>query len=320
MGHHCDYIAELVSTPKDIYFKLHATYKDKCEYVYKESISGKAKVRYIYYTRLAGYVVVFPGEKLNYGGKQPKETMGECHQFEMYRVGWSPRQKLLDLIKLEQYHPELKYFIWKQQISNIYTFMKVLRVYIEHPEIEPLLELRLHNIILDKRLFKLTPKKRKEVIRFINQYKDELADETTLTEILAWMKYGYGNSIKDIQKHKDYGGIVDYLNNEEIIGKFRVFIPNDIQVCERQANELHQCIMRCDYVKDMAKKKLVLIFMTKLDGTPVATCEINNKTKEIKQFYANELDRENCLPTKTMKKAMNTYIERLDLNRLYVGA
>lgn len=113
--------------------------------------------------------------------------------------------------------------------------------------------------------------------------------------------------------------IEDYNSNLMKIGGYSIFIPNSLEQCELQANKLNQCIISCDYVRDMGKKKLVLIFIQK-DGNPIATCEIDNQTKEIKQFYADEHDRDNCLPTRKMRNAMNEYIAQLDLSKLYIGA
>ena len=308
MGHRCNYNASLVSTKNNIYIKITANYKDKSAYVYKEDLKGDSWCRYLYYTSIAGYIVVFPGEKLNYyygGGNQPKLELYSCYPVELGAM-WTTRTD--DLEKLNKTHPELKYFIKKQNISNIYTFIRVLRVYLKHKEIEPLLELGLNRIIQDKRLYKLTENKRKQIIRYIADNKSDLYDETSLTDIFY--------KINGVKKSTKYSGITDYNPNERKIGCYKIFIPNDMRICEKQAEVLNQCILRCSYVEDMAKRKTILIFMTLDDGTPIATCQID-KTKTIKQFYANEKDRDNCLPTKTMKQAMTRYINGLDMSNLY---
>lgn len=311
MGHHCSYTANLYSK-KDIYFKIKANWKKMGEYVYRENLKGESKCRYIYFSNLAGYTVTFPSEKIcGYYGYciQEKEPMSHCYNFELYNT-WETREE--DIKELAQNHPEFKYFCAKQRISNIYRFMKALRTYIDHPEIEPLIELGYDRIATDKRLFKLTPKKKREVMSFIKTNRDMIADDTSLTEILSWIKNG-------IDKPEKLSLNAYRPNNESIMG-YSIFIPNSVDLCQRQADELHQCIMKCSYVKEMAKRKLVLVFITTPDGKPLATCEIDNKTKIIRQFYADEIDRDNCLPTKEMREAMNIYLNKLDLNNLYVVA
>lgn len=312
MGHKCEYFAELKSK-KDIYFKIRAVWQFRSEYVYKENLKGESKCRYLYYSNLAGYLVTFPNEKHRgyYGYIQEKEKMWSCYPCNLY-ARWETREQ--DLKELELNHPELKYFIRKQNISDIYAFMRVLRVYKEHPEIEPLIERDLIRIATDKRLFKLTDKKRKQVMSFIKSHITELTDETSLSDVLYIMKNGRR------KEEIATDGLKAYKPNYEVIDGFSIFIPNEFSLCERQANELHQCIIKSSYVSDMAKHKTLLIFITKDDGTPIATCQIDNKTKEIRQFYANELDRRNCLPTKPMRVAMDKYINKLDLNNLYIGA
>lgn len=314
MGHKCEYFGKLKTTEKDIYIEIEARYKDKRATVYKEHLNGKAECRYIYYSRIAGNLVTFPNEPIKswyYGYMliQQKERFSKCDPFVLY-VNWETKEA--DKERLLKLRPELKYFLKKEQIPNIYNFIRVLAKYIDHPEIEPLIELGLNAMVLDKRLYKLTTQKKNAVREQILRHKDQIHDELSLSTIFTWIKHGFS------YKKNKYQGIADYNPHEEIIGGYKIFIPNEIALCERQANALHQCIMKCSYVSDMAKHKTVLIFMAKDDGTPIATCQINHQ-KEIQQFYANELDRNNCLPTKSMKEAMNVYLNTLDMSKLYVG-
>lgn len=97
------------------------------------------------------------------------------------------------------------------------------------------------------------------------------------------------------------------LLNSSIDG-FQIFIPEDVRDWDKQAEVLHQCIVQAGYIEKVINKTCLIVFIQK-DNVPVATCELFEGYK-IGQFYADELDRKNCLPTEDVKKAMYKWIAR----------
>ena len=92
------------------------------------------------------------------------------------------------------------------------------------------------------------------------------------------------------------------------IGGYDVFVPETIDEIERQADALSQCLIYCDYVQEVIDKKCVLVFVQK-DGVPVATAELLSRNR-IGQFYADEADRDDCLPPEDVVNAVKEWIKR----------
>lgn len=76
---------------------------------------------------------------------------------------------------------------------------------------------------------------------------------------------------------------------------YSVFVAPNVEEIILQATTLHQCLMSCSYDQKMIDKNCILVFIRK-ENKPIATMEIN-KSKKIGQFYMDEKDRDNCLPT-----------------------
>lgn len=91
------------------------------------------------------------------------------------------------------------------------------------------------------------------------------------------------------------------------INGYSVFVPESVEEISRQADALHQCLITADYVSKVIDKECILVLVQK-DGVPVATCQLLNGNK-IGQFYADELDRSNCLPSDEVREVMNKWIE-----------
>ena len=97
---------------------------------------------------------------------------------------------------------------------------------------------------------------------------------------------------------------------DRVIDGYNIIIPKTIEQWQNQANVLNQCIIRMNYM-DLVSKNRVLFFILKGD-TPIATCEVTNLLeKKIGQFYADEHDRANCLPTPEVRNAMLKYLDEL---------
>lgn len=91
------------------------------------------------------------------------------------------------------------------------------------------------------------------------------------------------------------------------IGGYTVYVPETIADIKEQADKLHQCLITCDYVSQVADNKCVLVFVRR-DGKPVATAQILDGDR-IGQFYADELDRSDCLPDDDVRRAVDRWLE-----------
>ena len=109
------------------------------------------------------------------------------------------------------------------------------------------------------------------------------------------------------KKVKDLMRVVrKYAFKDCEIDGFRVFVTADYDTWRLQADTLHQCILACGYMDKMAKKNCVIVFIQK-EGVPVATAEIK-KDGTVGQFYANEMDRNNCLPSDEVKEVFQKWL------------
>ena len=99
---------------------------------------------------------------------------------------------------------------------------------------------------------------------------------------------------------------------DRVIDGYNIIIPKTAEQWQKQASVLHQCIVRLNYM-DHVNKNSVLFFILKGD-TPIATCEVTDLLeKKIGQFYADEFDRSNCLPTPEVRNAMLKYLDELEV-------
>lgn len=99
---------------------------------------------------------------------------------------------------------------------------------------------------------------------------------------------------------------------DKTVDGYNIIIPKTIEQWQKQASVLHQCIIRMNYM-DKVNKDYVLFFILKGD-TPIATCEVTNLLeKKIGQFYADEYDHTNCLPTPEVRNTMLKYLDELEV-------
>lgn len=97
---------------------------------------------------------------------------------------------------------------------------------------------------------------------------------------------------------------------DKTVDGYNIIIPKTVEQWQKQASVLHQCIIRMNYM-NRVNANYVLFFILKGD-TPIATCEVTNLLeKKIGQFYADEFDRSNCLPTPEVRNAMLKYLDEL---------
>lgn len=99
-----------------------------------------------------------------------------------------------------------------------------------------------------------------------------------------------------------------YLSyNTENYKGYKIFIPYTMAEWKEQAESLNQCIVRLNYRKHVITKKSVLIFIHK-DNKPFATVEVF-KDNRIGQFYKDETDRDNCLPSAEERKVFENWLK-----------
>lgn len=91
------------------------------------------------------------------------------------------------------------------------------------------------------------------------------------------------------------------------IDGYRIFVTTDFSVWEKHAKALSQCICACGYYDKVADGEEILVFICK-GKKHIATAEVK-PDKTIGQFYADERDRENCLPTAEVKAAFEKWLK-----------
>lgn len=360
--------------------------------VYKEYESGKCQCRNLYIS-MWGYRVAFPGENTSLYSSGSGSFVQELDMFSdvskikafhfWSEVAGEDSRKLI----LGKY-PEFKW-VMKKWTGTLAQTLSALEIWKSHREVEFVLAAGWTSIALNKSFWRLSERKRKEVVRFKRTHKD--TDGWSLSDVQASLKYsasvsdfnlyrrfcqihgkvtydvykyltkanmadrvgvdlyrdyrkmlkqtdhdrddGYWKYPKNLQsahdkvleeieekndnlqfkrleaKQKDYFKAVRKLlkYNAEIDG-YSVFVPDTVAQIATQAKELHQCLVHCDYVSQVINKRCVLVFVHK-SGVPVATCQLL-KGDKIGQFYDDELDRNDCLPSEDVKSVMNKWIER----------
>ncbi|SEP83382.1 PcfJ-like protein [Treponema bryantii] len=130
---------------------------------------------------------------------------------------------------------------------------------------------------------------------------DELREEINrIKELVAIEKL-------KIKQEKYSKAVKKWLKYKMDIDGYCVYVPETVEEIKEQADVLHQCLIACDYVSDVINKKCVLVFIRK-NGKPIATAQLF-KGNKIGQFYADEHDRGNCLPSPKVKAVMNKWLE-----------
>lgn len=93
------------------------------------------------------------------------------------------------------------------------------------------------------------------------------------------------------------------------VNGYYIFVSADYEEWKRQANALHQCIVASGYYKGMAEGNYTIIFIQK-KGIPIATAQVYEGGR-IGQFYADEMDHANCLPSLEVKKAFEKWLKQV---------
>jgi hypothetical protein len=94
---------------------------------------------------------------------------------------------------------------------------------------------------------------------------------------------------------------------------YRIFITENMTEWNRQADVLHQCIVRCKYMEGIIDRKYVIVFIQK-NNIPVATAQVYSD-KKLGQLYADE-QAGNIYPSNSVKKMVLKWIDNLPDNFL----
>lgn len=124
-------------------------------------------------------------------------------------------------------------------------------------------------------------------------------------------------AIKKLEEKERMKNIADSIKQKEKYSKKHTlnvddlvfYFPYDLEDIKNQAKVLNQCLISCDYHIKYANKEKILVFI-KRNNKPYATAEIG-KNKEVKQFYLNEKDRNNCHPNETLYDKLHLFLNSL---------
>lgn len=361
---------------------------DYFDYI-RKSENGTTECRNLYLSCYGGYSLLFPGQKCRtyYGAVDDNdryiaEEWGACNcsyfGFEDHATDHTA-----DVNQILKKYPAFVYTLkkWKGEryyiTSSVLDYLSALQIWKEHPETEFLLANGLDNLVFSKSFWRLTEKKRREVVMFCINTKG--VKKLRLCEVLNIMKYKmtlkeykryqefksslYTNSVsvqafryltkKNLTSREDYSLYMDYrklakqaghdlkenywacpsdlvkahakvlaesnaiaelrktakgvmqiemdfpglvhkleivsrklASFNSVISDYEIIVTGDLNEWQRQADTLHQCIIRCEYWKKVARRQEMLVFVRR-GGFPVATAEILSGNK-IGQFYADE--------------------------------
>ena len=387
----CDYTDRLEEINGELVriVTAHARKNENVLDVYREFENGKCDCRNLY-SSMYGYRVGFPNEVNSLYTNQcmtfveKLDDFGDCNKIDGFTSGTlSYSEKQLIIGKYTDFA-----YVLKKYNGSIRNTMAVLNIWKEHKEIEMVLASGFIKVALNKSFWRLTEKKRMEIVQFIR--KNPTSTSLSVNDIQTMIKYGlntdeYGKykswyyrfgkvgydvykylqkigkadmagvwlykdykdmlkqtdhnqnddywkfpkdlrkkhdelrdeiervkAVKEAEKLKEkqskyYGAVKELLKYNSTIEGYSVFVPDSVEEISRHAKALHQCLVTADYISKVINNECVLVFVQK-NGEPIATAELK-KGNKIGQFYANELDRDNCLPTDEVKAVMNKWLE-----------
>lgn len=185
MGHRCEMVDRIDVCGNSITRIINATYKNKCYDVLIEDFdTGIQKCRYLYFTQLAGYTCVFPGEKLGYyygyGIQEEEKTFSETTQKLNVGIDHSIMRHC-DFIEIAKARPKYKYILKKiEALIDSQNFIlweqvfKILKIYDEHPEVEYLVNKDLLYLAKYLVIYRLAPENKKRFIKYLMAYREEI--------------------------------------------------------------------------------------------------------------------------------------------------
>ena len=223
MAHHCKFYRRFeIENDNELVIISRASWKNYSCDVYKFNIT-KNKAYYrenLQFVNLGGYLVDFPSEKIRYRYGSESYIVPLYDWKEAYDrftgVEYGFREQSVEIVKekILTVYPEMKYLIKKVDFENaLYNDNKLINamlMWFEHPsEVEALVSKNLYNIASNKNLYRLTPKKKKEIIRALNHFTH---DESLVTvqnyiksglEFKEWQDYMRWNNWRSVGIYVD---------------------------------------------------------------------------------------------------------------------
>lgn len=120
---------------------------------------------------------------------------------------------------------------------------------------------------------------------------------------------------KNKEKDKVLKQVVKPLQkNNKLVDGYNIFVANGTDQLIKASEELHQCLMTANYIDKVIEQESIIVMIWEKD-TPIATAEIDYN-KKVNQFYANELNHNNCKPTEAVKNAFYSWLESCKLRKV----
>ena len=137
---------------------------------------------------------------------------------------------------------------------------------------------------------------------------EEIKELFPMRPELAKIKEERDAELEKLQKkQKNYTKAVKrYIGKRLDACGYSVYIPETVKEIRTHAKALHQCLVSADYIGKVIDGKCYLVFVVS-DGKPIATAEVF-KSGKIGQFYTDELDRNNCLPSAEVRGYVTEWI------------
>lgn len=234
MAHKCSYVSRFYIEDNDVVLSTTATYKNNSLDIYKEYIFGKkAYLRNTNFSYLAGYLIDFPGETVNYYGHKYKMPLENWYEVQTIPALRGKIEQPLDRIKemILEVRPDLKYFCKKYKGEELSNIGFIINFYLEYPESETLIDLGLIRLATNKSLYKLKKAKIKEILSVIRENKEFIEvvaakimlkdfqnyilhykDKMTFTDYIKW--YIIANErMSKWARYTDYE-VYKYINNQ----------------------------------------------------------------------------------------------------------
>lgn len=206
MAHKATYELELTVEDGCLVLTNWASWKDKRLDIYKYNFTTNKKyIRYgnVEFNYIGGWLVEFPNEVLRYRYGRSKYTV-ELHPYEEvtykcdgveYGSFYMNPERITETIL--SVHPEYKYLMKKTKFNgirfNIFKLLACMQMWKEHPsEVEALVSIEFYNLACNKNLYKLTPKKKKEIIGALKCFTEHNTNsiEPSLMTIQQYIKSG----------------------------------------------------------------------------------------------------------------------------------
>lgn len=213
MAHKCTYKDKILYDEKlkQFYRLVTAFWKDKKHEIAKVYEDGKVYARNLSCSYAGGYCVAFPGETVNYYGYEyvieNEDYIEILGKFNLW-----VNKSIVDKDYIISNDTSLKYLVSKYKNNRNDELLKLIAMYRKHPEIEPLVEIGQCSLALDKRLYRLSKKKKLEVINFVKNNLED-GESLNLSKVFKCLKYNI--------KYEHYN-LFEKCKNDKVLFKYLI--------------------------------------------------------------------------------------------------